>query len=440
MGRNSDLERYRVVGEEQREDLADFIRHADMGASDESLARIPIKIIDLPEFVYDEQDAGGVVAADGDSMPDVGDPVDVAPSDGDGDGDGDRDGDDAGSGSGDHDYYEMDPEEFAAELDDELGLDLDPKGKQVVETVDGDFTEVSRRGPNSTLLKETLFKRGLKRKLAFSFDEEYARAALGVAGNDVRDTFQYLRAQSVPVSYDWLQQAYAEMDAAARTQWESVDELEANCTYTDVGAQIRREGLEQVPFRAADKRYRHPEVVEEKQKNVVVVNIRDVSGSMRDEKRDLVERTFAPLDWYLQGKYDNAEFVYIAHDSEAWEVERNEFFGIRSSGGTKISSAYELARERLADYPWSEWNRYVFAAGDGENATNNTREHVIPIMRDIDVNKQAYLQTRPNIAQRRRIKRHGYKVKHEFSDNESVIVRKITAPDYVPDAIKSVLS
>jgi len=73
---------------------------------------------------------------------------------------------------------------------------------------------------------------------------------------------------------------------------------------------------------------------------------------MRQKKRELVERTFTPLDWYLQGKYDNAEFVYIAHDADAWEVDREEFFGIRSGGGTRISSAYEVAMERLEEeYP-----------------------------------------------------------------------------------------
>ncbi|MDY7082875.1 MAG: DUF444 family protein, partial [Halobacteria archaeon] len=100
--------------------------------------------------------------------------------------------------------------------------------------------------------------------------------------------------------------------------------------------------LQHVPFRHEDERYRYPEIVEEREAKVVVVNIRDVSGSMGRKKRELVERTFTPLDWYLQGKYEEAEFVYIAHDVNAWQVERREFFGIQSGGGTRISSSYEL--------------------------------------------------------------------------------------------------
>jgi len=41
----------------------------------------------------------------------------------------------------------MDPEEFARELDEELGLDLEPKGKRVVEEMEGDYTDTARAGP-----------------------------------------------------------------------------------------------------------------------------------------------------------------------------------------------------------------------------------------------------------------------------------------------------
>ncbi len=122
--------------------------------------------------------------------------------------------------------------------------------------------------------------------------------------------------------------------------------MEDNVEEDETIQRIRREGLREIPFRREDERYRHPEVIEKKQSNVVVVNIRDVSGSMRETKRELVERTFTPLDWYLTGKYDHAEFVYIAHDADAWEVERDEFFGIRSGGGRE--SPRVRARRRSA--------------------------------------------------------------------------------------------
>ena len=156
MGLRDDVERFREVGEERREDLKEFITYGDLGGSDPNSIQIPIKVVDLPAFEYDQLDKGGVGQGQ-DGTPDVGQPV-GQPEPGDGDEEGDP-----GEEGGDHEYYEMDPEEFAEELDEELGLDLEPKGKQVVEEIEGDYTDITRSGPNSTLDFEKLFKEGLKR-------------------------------------------------------------------------------------------------------------------------------------------------------------------------------------------------------------------------------------------------------------------------------------
>ena len=350
MGLKNDLERYREVGERRRQDLAEFIQYGDLGQSLPDEIHIPIKIVDLPEFEYARQDMGGVGQGDADEGDRVGEP---RPGDGDGDEDGEP-----GEEGGDHEYYEMDPEEFAQELDEELGLDLDPKGKKVIEEIEGDFTDITRTGPTSTLDFERLFKQGLKRKLAMDFDEDYVREALKIEGWGPARVFEWARGENIPVSRGWVEDAYADLAADETDTWSNLAEMENNVERESTARRIRREGVDQIPFRREDERYRYPEIEEEREKNVVVVNIRDVSGSMRQKKRELVERTFTPLDWYLQGKYDNAEFVYVAHDADAWEVERSEFFGIRSGGGTRISSAYELALQRLdEDYPYSEWNR-----------------------------------------------------------------------------------
>ncbi|MFW6018048.1 MAG: DUF444 family protein, partial [Halapricum sp.] len=138
-------------------------------------------------------------------------------------------------------------------------------------------------------------------------------------------------------------------------------------------------------------------------------------------------------------KYDNAEFVYIAHDAEAWEVEREEFFGIRSGGGTRISSAYELAAEVLEEeYPYSEWNRYVFAAGDSENSSNDTEQHVIPLMEAIPANLHAYVETQPSGNAINAT--HAEEVERHFRTADDVAVAYITSPEDVVDAIYEVLS
>ena len=343
MGLREDLERYREVGEQRRQDLSEFIQYGDLGSSRPDSVRIPIKIVDLPEFAYEQRDKGGVGQGDAEE----GDPVEAEPQPGD---DGDDDGD-PGEEGGEHEYYEMDPEEFAQELDEELGLDLEPKGKKVIEEKEGDFTDITRTGPTSTLDFERLFKEGLKRKLAMDFDRDYVAEALKVEGWGPATVFEWARDRHIPVSKAWLEDAYDLLDADEKGTWTSIEEMEDNVERQSTAHRIRQEGVDEIPFRREDERYRYPEIIEEREKNVVVVNIRDVSGSMRQKKRELVERTFTPLDWYLQGKYDNAEFIYIAHDADAWEVERDDFFGIRSGGGTRISSAYELARREDVPVP-----------------------------------------------------------------------------------------
>jgi uncharacterized sporulation protein YeaH/YhbH (DUF444 family) len=431
MGLRDDIERYREVGESRRQDLAEFIQYGDLGGSRGDQIRIPIKIIDLPEFAYDQRDMGGVGQGDG-GTPEPGEPV-GRPEEGDEDGD-------PGEEEGEHEYYEMDPEEFAEELDEELGLDLDPKGKQVVEEIEGDFTDITRTGPSSTLDFEQLFKQGLKRKLAMDFDREYVREALKVDGWGPAAVFEWARVEeNLPVSRAWIDEQYDEIPNSELTVYESIEAMNEAVEKEDTAQRIRQEGVDQIPFRREDERYRYPEIIQEREKNVVVVNIRDVSGSMREHKRELVERTFTPLDWYLQGKYDNAEFVYIAHDAEAWQVERDEFFGIRSGGGTRISSAYELAKERLDEaYPFNEWNRYVFAAGDSENSSNDTDKNVIPLMEEIDANLHAYVETQPsgnaiNATHAEELQRH-------FDAGDNVAVAYVQDPEDVTDAIYQILS
>jgi uncharacterized sporulation protein YeaH/YhbH (DUF444 family) len=428
MGLREDLERYREVGERRRQDLADFIRYGDLGGSRPDSVRVPIKIVDLPEFAYDRRDKGGVGQGD----VEAGDPIEVEPKE-----NGDEDGQ-PGEAGGDHEYYEMDPEEFAEKLDERLGLDLEPKGKTVVEETEGEFTDVTRTGPRSTLDFERLFKEGLKRKLAMDFDDEYVREALKVEGWGPDAVYEWARGERIPVSKAWLEDAYEALPADERTAWASIEEMDATVDRESTATRVRREGIQEIPFRREDERYRYPEVIKEREKNVVVVNIRDVSGSMREAKRELVERTFTPLDWYLQGKYDNAEFVYIAHDADAWEVDREEFFGIRSGGGTRISSAYELAAELLEEYPWSEWNRYVFAAGDSENSSNDTEQNVLPLMEELPANLHAYVETQPGGGAINAT--HADEVESHFKGDDDVAVAYVTEPDDVVDAIETILT
>jgi len=422
MGLQDDLKRYREVGEENRQDLKDFIRTGEMQTG--GGIKIPIKIISLPEFKYNKWDQGGIGQGEGAEQ---GDPVDAQPQEGEEDGD-------PGEDEGEHGYYDMDPEEFAEELDKELNLNLQPKGKKVTDEIGGDLTDLARSGPNSTLDFERMFKKGLKRKLALDFDSEYLEKVLRVRGFGVEKAWRWARENNIPVSRAQVKDMYNSIPEAQKTTYSSIEDIPGEPEITPTVGDV-----DSIPLRQQDKRHKYPEITEEKQKNVVVVNIRDVSGSMREEKREMVERVFTPLDWYLTGKYDHAEFIYIAHDATAWEVEREDFFGIKSSGGTQISSAYELAQSILTEeYPWDEWNRYVFAAGDGENTTKNSKEEVIPLMEDISANLHGYVQVKPGGTGRGD---HANILENYFGeDSTEVAISRVHKMDSVVDSIQEILS
>ena len=69
----------------------------------------------------------------------------------------------------------------------------------------------------------------------------------------------------------------------------------------------------------------------------------DVSGSMGADQKELVRTESFWIDAWISSHYEGTRSVYIVHDAAAKEVDRETFFRIRESGGTVISSAYDLA-------------------------------------------------------------------------------------------------
>ena len=411
---NRDVRRFRQIGEGHRMDLQDFIKHGQMGGE----IHIPIKIIDLPGFEYDQRQQGGIGQGDAEE----GDPVDTD----------DDEPVKPGEDPGEHEYYQMNPEEFAEELDDELGLEFEEKGQKVVEVAEGDFNETRRAGPDSTLDTEYLFKQAIKRHVAMFADEDYVKEMLRVRGYGSKRVWKWARDNNVNISENRVRELAEDVEDT--TRYDSPDEIERN-----LSRRPPRSSYSDIQFRSDDERYRAPETVEEPQHNAVVINIRDVSGSMRKNKKELVERVFTPMDWYLQGKYDNVEFEYIAHDAQAWSVNRDEFFGVKSGGGTRVSSAFEYAKQEiLQEYPWSEWNRYVFAAGDGENQKNDTGDKLIPLMREIDANRHAYVEVQPDGGRSRRAN-VADELEQEFSEEDTYRVANVKGKDDIMDAIRTIL-
>lgn len=136
-----------------------------------------------------------------------------------------------------------------------------------------------------------------------------------------------------------------------------------------------------IPIRD-DKRYRSWKVVPRPDSNAVILYMMDVSGSMSQRKKELVRLTAFWIDSWLKAHYKNLVTRYIVHDAAAREVDAHTFFHVRESGGTRISSAYELCREIIRrDYPPDEWNLYAFHFSDGENYGDDDDRRCIELLR-----------------------------------------------------------
>jgi hypothetical protein len=100
----------------------------------------------------------------------------------------------------------------------------------------------------------------------------------------------------------------------------------------------------------------------------VMFCLMDVSGSMTQATKDMAKRFFILLYLFLQRNYEHTEVVFIRHHTSAKEVDEEEFFYSRETGGTIVSSALKLMHSIMeARYPTSEWNIYGAQASDGDN-------------------------------------------------------------------------
>ena len=94
----------------------------------------------------------------------------------------------------------------------------------------------------------------------------------------------------------------------------------------------------------------------------------DVSGSMDQQIKDMAKRFYLLLYMFLKRHYERTEIVFIRHHTVAKEVDEQEFFYSRETGGTVVSSALKLMQEIVeARYSPDEWNIYGAQASDGDN-------------------------------------------------------------------------
>ena len=127
--------------------------------------------------------------------------------------------------------------------------------------------------------------------------------------------------------------------------------------------------LDRIPFLdPIDLRFRNRVRVPVPTTKAVMFCLMDVSGSMDEARKELSKRFFILLYLFLTRHYDKIELVFIRHHTQAQEVDEENFFHARETGGTVVSSALVLMDEIIkARYSPTEWNIYGAQASDGDN-------------------------------------------------------------------------
>ena len=137
------------------------------------------------------------------------------------------------------------------------------------------------------------------------------------------------------------------------------------------------DGPDRFPFHEDDLKYRHMRQKNIESSSAVVFFIMDVSGSMDKDRKYLARSFYFLLYQFLRYRYEKVEVVFISHSTEAKEVNEDDFFKRSNSGGTMMSSAFELEKEIIEKrYHPSRWNIYTFYCGDGENWTIDNEKTV----------------------------------------------------------------
>lgn len=133
-----------------------------------------------------------------------------------------------------------------------------------------------------------------------------------------------------------------------------------------------------------DRLYRSWKTTTQPETNAAIIYMMDVSGSMTDDQKEIVRIESFWIDTWLKSQYDGVDVRYIIHDAMAKEVDEDTFYHTRESGGTRISSAYKVARDIIhREFPPSDWNIYCFQFSDGDNWGEDNKSCIEILAQDL---------------------------------------------------------
>ena len=173
----------------------------------------------------------------------------------------------------------------------------------------------------------------------------------------------------------------------------------AIATLQEAIADVERR-LKLIPFLDdIDLRYRAHVKVPTPTSKAVMFCLMDVSGSMTQDVKDIAKRFYLLLYLFLEKNYEHIEIVFIRHHTSAKEVDEQEFFYSRETGGTIVSSALKLMHQIVTErYNGDDWNIYAAQASDGDNWDDDSplcsrilSQELLPLVQYF-----AYIEITPN--------------------------------------------
>ncbi|MCS7123389.1 MAG: DUF444 family protein [Candidatus Aenigmarchaeota archaeon] len=221
------------------------------------------------------------------------------------------------------------------EIATELELEL-LKPTKVVTEYDIEFPGIGKTGPesllewNETLLtnieRQLLFKKIIERKIK-NLDEEKEELVREFESGKVKEA-NYL------IEVDRIERSKANLERLFKTLPENPFRV----------GRIERE----------DKRYLVPEFTPIMYKGAVIMFIRDISGSITQDQLKTSQKLSRWIEEWVRKFYSDTKLIYILHNYDAWEVEREKYYGVvESGGGTRFASAYDIVINIFTgkDYP-----------------------------------------------------------------------------------------
>lgn len=143
------------------------------------------------------------------------------------------------------------------------------------------------------------------------------------------------------------------------------------------------ERIKNVPYiDDIDLRFRNVKKETVPNTSATMICIMDNSGSMGEREKTLSRKFFFLLYLFLNKKYKKIDLIFVHHTTEAREVTEEEFFNMRESGGTVVSSALDLTAQIINERGLSKSNLYICQCSDGDNYGEADNRKCISLLND----------------------------------------------------------